>query len=198
MRPNDELNIQFFSTNQEAIGMVSGTTSYYRIFPDSTVNLPYIDKVKIAGMSAREASHYLTETLKPYIAPDLTVKVTMAEKVYYVIGERSAIMNPYRYFKEHVNIFEALAQAGSLSYQTDTKRIKILRRVNGKEQILKFNIRSKDIVDSEYYYIEPNDIIFLSRAPNTFFAITSFTTLTTFVTSTLSFVLLVLNYADSN
>lgn len=203
LQPNDEVIISFQSTNKEALSLISNGTSNqvannaisYRIYQDSTIDLPYISNVKVAGLTIREANQYLTETLKPYVANDLLVKVAMSDKIYYIIGESKKGKFPI--IKDNMNIFEALAQAGDMSLQADRKHIKILRRVDGKEKIFTFNIRSKDILDSEYYYIEPNDIIFVPQAKTAFFRITSFTTLISVVTSTLSFVLLVNNYINN-
>ncbi|MCR4619113.1 MAG: polysaccharide biosynthesis/export family protein [Paludibacteraceae bacterium] len=203
LQPNDELNISFGSANADAVSLFSngmGNTANinsqltYRIYQDGTIDLPYVSNVHVAGKTLRETNLYLTELLKPYVAEDLVVKTAMADRSYYVIGE--AQKGKFSIYKNNMNVFEALAQAGDLTPLADRKRIKILRRVDGKEKIVSFNIRSKDILDSEFYYIEPNDIIFIPQAGNAFFRITTFTSLMGFVTSTLSFVLLVTTYAN--
>ncbi len=59
-----------------------------------------------------------------------------------------------------------------------------------------FDIRSKDIINSEFYYIQPNDVIYIQDVPEQFFSITSFgSALSTFFT-TVSFGVLIYNIVD--
>ena len=200
LKPQDEINIRMFTTDADASKLFNGGAQSnganmvsYKIYDDGTIDLPYLKKVKVEGMTIRECSNFLTEKLKDYTSPDLFVKVTMARKVYYVIGESGKGEKPF--YKDKLNIFEALAQCGDLTTQADRKRIKIIRNVDGEEKIIKFDIRSKDILDSEYYYIKPNDIIFVPQTPGSFFKITSFSSFLGVITSSLPFVLLVVQYA---
>lgn len=200
LKPQDEINIRMFTTDADASKLFNGGAQSnganmvsYKIYDDGTIDLPYLKKVKVEGMTIRECSKFLTEKLKDYTSPDLFVKVTMARKVYYVIGESGKGEKPF--YKDKLNIFEALAQCGDLTTQADRKRIKIIRNVDGEEKIIKFDIRSKDILDSEYYYIKPNDIIYVPQTPGSFFKITSFSSFLGVITSSLTFVLLVVQYA---
>ena len=200
LKPQDEINIRMFTTDADASKLFNGGAQSnganmvsYKIYDDGTIDLPYLKKVKVEGMTIRECSNFLTEKLKDYTSPDLFVKVTMARKVYYVIGESGKGEKPF--YKDKLNIFEALAQCGDLTTQADRKRIKIIRNVDGEEKIIKFDIRSKDILDSEYYYIKPNDIIYVPQTPGSFFKITSFSSFLGVITSSLTFVLLVVQYA---
>lgn len=67
--------------------------------------------------------------------------------------------------------------------------MKILRNTNGQDTIIEFDIRSKDIVDSELYYIQPGDVILVNRPKASFFKITSFSTFLSVVISSISFIL---------
>lgn len=204
LQPKDEILFQVFTTNEDAAKMfntaggatlTSNPFGGRRIYDDGTVDLPYIDHVKIAGMTTREAGQYLTEVLRPYISDDLFVKVELGKKMYYTIGETGS--RNYEMYKDQMNIFEALAQSGDLNIEADRKKVKILRNTNGQDTIIEFDIRSKDIVDSELYYIQPGDIILVNRPKASFFKITSFSTFLSVVISSISFILLVINYTNN-
>ncbi|MBP5307449.1 MAG: polysaccharide biosynthesis/export family protein [Paludibacteraceae bacterium] len=206
LQPKDEIVFQVFTTNEEAATMFntaggasqSGGAMQFsgrKIYDDGTIDLPYIDHVKIAGMTVREAGKYLTEVLRPYISNDLFVKVELSKKVYYTIGATG--VGEHGMYKDEMNLFEALAQSGDLTLEADRKKIKILRNTNGQDTIIEFDIRSKDIVDSELYYIQPGDVIFANKPKGSFFKITSFSTFLSVIISSISFILLVINYTNS-
>lgn len=199
LQKKDEVIIRLFTTNDAAAKLFGGSSTNmnnqysYKIYEDGTIDLPYLKKVKIEGMTIRECEKFLSKALKDYINNDVFVKISLYKRVYYVLGESGK--GEFPYYKDQLNIFEALAAAGDLGVQADRKKIKLLRIVNGKEKILEFDIRSRDIVDSEYYYIRPNDIIYVPQTKGSFFKITSFGSFVGVITSSLSFVLLVLQYA---
>lgn len=200
LQPKDEIVFQVFTTNEEAAKMFNtaggaSQSSGRRIYDDGTIDLPYVDHIKIAGMTVREAGKYLTEILRPYISNDLFVKVELNKKVYYTIGATG--VGEHGMYKDEMNLFEALAQSGDLTVEADRKKIKILRNTNGQDTIIEFDIRSKDIVDSELYYIQPGDVIFANKPKGSFFKITSFSTFLNVIISSISFILLVINYTNS-
>jgi polysaccharide export outer membrane protein len=69
--------------------------------------------------------------------------------------------------------------------------VRIIRRSGDKSEVRTFDLRSKDIINSEFYYIRPNDIIYVPSFNGQFFGITSFTSLLSTITSTLSFGVLI-------
>ena len=89
--------------------------------------------------------------------------------------------------KEKMTIFEALAMAGDLGEFNSRKEIKLVREKNGVTTIKTFDARSKDLVNSEYYYIEPNDIIYIRKIPGYSFGINSAATVVGVTAATLSF-----------
>lgn len=68
-----------------------------------------------------------------------------------------------------LNIFQALAISGAFDKFGDRTRVKIIRQTPNGTEVKTFDIRSKDIVDSEYYYIQPNDVIYVNEMSRTFF-----------------------------
>ena len=77
--------------------------------------------------------------------------------------------------------------AGDLQEFNSRQEIKLVREKNGVTTIKTFDARSKDIVNSEYYYIEPNDIIYIRQIPGYSFGINHVTTVIGVTAATLSF-----------
>ncbi len=200
IKPGDEIAIQIFSTNPDVtrifsrnintINPVLRNFSTYIVYSDGTVDLPFISKVNVAGKTLREAQELIVFLLRDYINTEFAVNMIISNRYFYVIG-KSAKKGQYTFYKDKLNIFEAIALAGDLDVVADRSKVKIIRKTENQEQVFKFDLRSKDILDSEYYYIQPDDVIYIGESTNSFFKITSYTTFLTTITSTLSFILLV-------
>ena len=54
-------------------------------------------------------------------------------------------------------------------------------------EIKVFDVRSEDIINSEFYYIEPNDVIYIQKIKGQSFGINSVTTTISVVATTLAF-----------
>lgn len=114
----------------------------------------------------------------------ISVEVNIVNRSFSIIGAQSG---RYMITKEKMTIFEALAAAGDLKEFNSRKEIKLVREKNGVTTIKTFDARSKDIINSEYYYIEPNDIIYIRQMPGYSFGINSATTAVSVTAATISF-----------
>jgi polysaccharide export outer membrane protein len=76
---------------------------------------------------------------------------------------------------------------GDLGEFNSRKEIKLVREKEGVTTIKTFDARSKDIINSEFYYIEPNDIIYIRQIPGYSFGINHVTTVIGVTAATISF-----------
>ena len=77
-----------------------------------------------------------------------------------LIGEvkRPGRYNPY---VSQLNLFEAIALSGDMTSYGNRERVMIIRKNNGKEEIFIVNMLDKNIINSEYYHLLPNDVIYV-------------------------------------
>ena len=96
--------------------------------------------------------------------------------------------------KEKINIFQALALSGDLTTYADRKHIKIIRQTeNGETKIHNIDVRNKNIINSEFYYIQPNDVIYVPYLTEKSFGITHFTGILSTTLSTISLIATIIN-----
>ena len=119
------------------------------------------------------------------------VDVKIVGRYFSVIGGGSNGKFPI--LREKMNVFQAIAMAGDISTFGDRSKIKVLREINGTTKISEFDIRSKDIINSEFYYIQPNDVIYIQNVNEQFFSVTTFGAALSTVFSTFSFGLFIYN-----
>lgn len=200
LQKNDMIRIRLLTTNDEAAAifdMNNGSSSSssggnsYRIYEDGTIDIPFINNIPVAGLTLREAAKVIEGRMKEFV-PDAMVKVALANDKFYVIADKKT--GVYEFYKEKLNIFQALAMTGNIPNNVDRRRVRIIRPdVDGKAQVIQFDMRAKSIIGSEYYYIQPNDVIYISSIKGNFFRTESYTESVGFITTSISFLVTVFN-----
>ena len=201
IRINDEI-IYRLITMDETMSKMLGTNnvSYssqyansYRVHQDGTIDLPFLKPVKVQGLTEKELQDTLKAAFREII-PDADVKVSLYNKYFSVIGDAHA--GQFYIYKEKMNIFQALAMTGDVMNSGDRRHIRIIRpRDNGQEpEILEFDMRTNSIIDSKYYYIYPNDVIYVARERNSFFTVSNYSGFISLITSSVALLTTVLNY----
>ena len=165
----------------------------YLIDEEGNIDFPTIGKVYVRGLTTREVKHKLEEELGTLLKEipgysTISVELNIVNRSFSIIGAQSG---RYMINKEKMTIFEALAMAGDLGEYNSRKEIKIVREKEGVTTIKTFDARSKDIVNSEFYYIEPNDIIYVRYIPGYSFGINHVTTVIGVTAATISFGVLI-------
>lgn len=161
----------------------------YLVDEEGNIDFPTIGKVPVRGLTTRDVKQKIEEELSKLLQEipgykTVSVEVNIVNRTFSVIGAQSG---RYQITKEKMTIFEALAMVGDLGEFNSRKEIKIVREMEGVTTIKTFDARSKDIVNSEFYYIEPNDIIYIRQIPGYSFGINHVTTIIGVTASTISF-----------
>lgn len=185
----DETLAKTLSSNENTNSQYANS---YRIYSDGTVDIPFLAPVKLAGLTELEAQDTLRKAFREII-PDADVKLAMYNKRFTVMGDaRSGVYNIY---KERMTIFQALAMSGDLMNSGDRRHVRIIRpRGNGEPMVMEFDIRPNSIINSEYYYVYPNDLIYVSRDGGSFYKQSSYSSFLALITSSVSLLITVLNY----
>ena len=210
LKPDDRLYIQAYSlddkmnlafnggsigNNMLSVVQGGGITSElytYLVDENGDLTLPFLGVVNVQGKTVRETRRLLEDEMGAYFflgKVDFDVKVV--GRHYSVIGRSSS--GRFSMPKEKINIFEALAQARDIGLYGDRSKIIVLRETKEGTQIKEFDIRSASIVDSEFYYIEPDDVIYIRNRTDEIFGITNYTGAVGFFMTLSSLTLLIYN-----
>jgi polysaccharide export outer membrane protein len=186
----DETYSKMLGTNNISSGQYANS---YRVQADGTVDLPFLKPLKMQGLTEVEAQNLLRDAFKEII-PDADVKLALYNKYFSVIGDAHA--GQFYIYKEKLNIFQALAMTGDVMNSGDRRHIRIIRpRDNGQEpEVLEFDIRTNTIIDSKYYYVYPNDVIYVARTKDSFYKVPTYTGFLGLITSSVALLTTVLNY----
>ena len=162
----------------------------YLVYDDGTIDYPMVGRMNVRGMTTREIKNELEHRLMEYVQDQteykmLSVEVNIVRRSFSVISDHGS--GTFNIDREKVTIFEALAMAGDIGDFGDRSKVRIVREIEGNTQVKVFDVRSDDIVNSEYYYIEPNDVIYIQRIKGQSFGVNSVTTTISVVATTLAF-----------
>lgn len=195
--PDQKINSIYNGSNQN-MSMMMGSTDYsdlytYQIREDGTIKLPIVGYLNVKGLSIRQAKQKIESSIRSVMVDECAVDVRVVGRYFSIIG--SGTNGRYPIMREKMNIFQALALAGDINTYGDRSSIKILRESPSGTNVSVFDIRSKEIINSEYYYIQPNDVIYIQDVKSQFFSVTNFGTALSTTFSTISFGVLIYNLA---
>jgi polysaccharide export outer membrane protein len=127
--------------------------------PDGKISLPLVSDVQAAGLTPSELAATLTERFKKYLNdPQVTVIVSQINsRRVYVVGE---VTHPGAFpLLPDMTVLQALADAGGFTPFANTKKIHIVRTVDGKQN--EFPFEYKAVLDgsksSENIKLMPGD-----------------------------------------
>jgi len=162
----------------------------YLVQDDGCIDFPMVGRIFVRGKTTRDVKLILENELGSFVKgygdyKMMSVEVSIVRRSFSVISDRGS--GTFNIQKEKVTIFEALAMAGDIGDFGDRSKVRIVREKEGLTQVKEFDVRSEDIINSEYYYIEPNDVIYIQRIKGQSFGINSVTTSISVVATTLAF-----------
>ncbi len=158
------LTVQTNVTN--AIGSRNATTQpsliSYLVANDGTIDFPILGVLEVGGKTKTEVEEMVREKLKPYLNERPVVNVRMANFKISVLGEVTA-PGEFTISKEKVNVLEALALAKDMTIWGMRENVKLIREhADGSHQIVELNLNDVSIVNSPYYQLQQNDILYVT------------------------------------
>lgn len=158
----DELK-DFTMTNIGNVGSGSNSTSGrgVRIQEDGNIELARIGKIYVLGLTLKEAREKIEEEFyKIFTKEAVYLEVNMSGINFTIVGEAGA--GNYSVPKYELNLLEAFAMAGDLSPYADRNHIQILRTTPEGTQRAVLDITKESVMNSEYFWLQPNDIIIVN------------------------------------
>ena len=126
---------------------------------DGFIDLPVVGKLLVKDKTVADVTAMLKESLKNVLNQPI-ISVKLLNCYVSVLGE---VKTPgrYVYSEDKLTIFEALSMAGDITDYGNRKVIIHIRNANGKTTRTELNLTNPEVVTSELYYLQPNDIIYV-------------------------------------
>lgn len=134
--------------------------SGYTLTDAGIVELPVLGNLKLVGLTTEQAKEVLEKELRKYVKDeDYFVRVRLGGIRYSALGE-FARPGKYTLLQNRVTIFEAIANAGDLTIVAKRDNIMLIRQYPDGSKMHRINLNHKNIMNSEFYFLRPNDMIY--------------------------------------
>jgi polysaccharide biosynthesis/export protein len=178
VQPNDVLSIGVSTLSPESNVLFSGGASVSRVSNGATlpsgagsaanaytvdkngyINFPVLGQVKVGGMTKDQVREKLTSDISKYVKSPI-VNVGFDNFKVTVIGEVNR-PSTFTVNNDNINLLEALGLAGDMTVYGKRENVLIIREQNGKRTMNRVNLNRKDVLNSPYFYLKQNDIVYV-------------------------------------
>lgn len=176
-------NTAIYNAPQNAEGPLLG----YEVDDKGNIEFVKLGTLHVAGMTRKELKEKLEKDLVPYLAQSV-VAVSFLNRHVTMMGAVSPQILPMP--NDRMTILDALAASGDIGDKGKTNNILVIREKGNSKEFKRLNLTDESIFYSPYFYLQPNDIVYVQpvkkKAENT-------TRIIGYVTSGLSLLIFIID-----
>ncbi|MCG8700831.1 MAG: polysaccharide biosynthesis/export family protein [Bacteroidales bacterium] len=136
------------------------------------INFSFIDKMFVKGMTVQEIKDALQTKLDEYFK-DATAIVKLVNFQVAVLGEVNEPGN-FTIEQDQINLFQAIGLAGGLTQYGNLKQVKLVRQNQEGVEVQILDLTNAELLTSEYFYLLPDDVIYIEPRSSKSFALSQF------------------------
>ena len=131
----------------------------YPVTEEGVISIPLIGNVKVEGLSVNEARNLLQQEVSKFLK-NSSVDLKLISFKISVMGE---VNNPgyYYIYNGQATILEGLSLAGDITDYGNRNNIKLIRQNDDGVEVVLLDLAKSDVMKSKYYYLLPNDVIYV-------------------------------------
>jgi polysaccharide export outer membrane protein len=166
VKPFNRTTMQRTGEDGNAGGNARLGDNQYQVTSDGYIPFPVLGNVYCKGMTKQQLKTELDSRLKQY----LTDPVVTVRHLNFNISILGDVGSPGQKTSstERLNIFQALALAGDMRDSANRTNVKLIRysEESGKDITYNLDLSEASIVNSPYYYLQQNDILYVEPDKN--------------------------------
>ena len=189
LKSNDELYIQINSLDEGAANVFSNPANQssrsmgnmspysasltsYSIDKEGYLLMPVIGNIYVKDKTISQVSIILRDSLY-HILNQPIVSVKLVNRFVSVLGE---VRTPghYPYSQEKLSIYDAIGLAGDITDYGNRDMVILIRNENGENIRAHLDLTKSEILASGFYYLRPNDIVYVKPLRNKFWGMRQF------------------------
>lgn len=162
----DEVNTNVFTNAGNSQNMNIGSLQpygaslmSYSINKEGYLLLPVIGNIFVKDQTLTQVSTLIKDSLLNILSqPQVTVK--LVNRYISVLGQ---VRNPghFAYAQEKLTIYDAIGLAGDMTTYANRKEVVLTRNENGKNVIVRIDLTKPEILETNFYYLRPNDLVYI-------------------------------------
>lgn len=174
LSPTDAISYRVFANDGfKLIDISTQTTGTNRLIDieetidkEGYLKAPLLGKVKLSGMTLREAQAFLEKEYETfYVRPFVQLRITNKRVIVFPGNAGDAQVVPI--LNNNTTVFEAIALAGGISNDGKAYRIKLVRRTTtqSKPEVYLIDLSTIDGITAGNTTVLANDIIYVETRP---------------------------------
>jgi polysaccharide biosynthesis/export protein len=132
----------------------------YMVDEEGYINFSFIDRMMVKGITLEEVKKKIQKTLNEYFK-ETTVIVKLVNFQIAILGEVNSPGN-FTIDKDQVNLLQAISMAGGFKEFANTTKVTLVRQTLGGSDVFTLNLNDKKILESDNFYLMPNDVIYVA------------------------------------
>ncbi len=172
IQTGDLLSVNVFSVNEKVASLfakgdnnrsvvnseISAYLNSFVVSDSGYMTVPLVGNVYVEGLSLQQARDMIQEKIREFFF-DAVIDLKIVSFKISILGE---VNKPgvYRVYDARINIFEAIGLAGDLTI-FGKRNILLIRQQGGVQKIHEVNLKDRNLLTQEYFYLAPDDIIYV-------------------------------------
>ena len=206
VHPGDNLYIKVGSLDEKS-NYFENSSNYNNYYTESAIYLnsytvndsgyvefPLIGKINVDNMTIADIREAIQKKVNEYVKNTVVI-VKLANFRVSLFGEFK-LPGKYVVYQDKINIFEAIAMAGDMTDFAKKSCVLLVRQTEGGTRMYRLNLNSSSILESDLYYLMPNDLIYAEAVKGKQFAFNEFPYV--LILTTITTTLLLLNYFSTH
>lgn len=141
--------------------------SGYSVSDSGYIEMPILDTIYVNNMTVDKAKDRIADKADQYLKKAQVI-AKMANFRFTVMGEVN-MPGVKEVLDNQVNIMEALAYAGDITYNGNRQEVLLIRPTGKGSRTYRLDLTDADLINNEKYYIQPNDVLYVKPLRSTLF-----------------------------
>lgn len=131
----------------------------YQVNDSGYIDFPFVGNVLMKDLTLDEAKTLVQSIVDDYLK-ETTVILKLAINKVTVLGE---VIKPgeFSIWESKLTIFDAISMAGDMTPFAKRNKVALVRETSDGSKITYLDLNNAEILTSEYYYILPNDVVYV-------------------------------------
>jgi polysaccharide export outer membrane protein len=187
------LNPLSAGNNQNIGNDASVYLNSYSVTESGYLDFPMVGEILVKNLNVEQ----IQKKIEDHLNTLLIQFVVIVKLVNYNITMLGEVNRPgqYKIYQNSINVFEAVSMASDLTDFANRNKVAIIRQTKTGSEVVYIDMTKRDLLLSDYYYLRPNDILYVQPLKGKQFSFANFPygIMFGFISSTI----LLLNYLNN-
>ena len=153
------LNPLTYGNNTNINNDASVYLNSYSVTEAGYLDFPMVGEILVKNLNVEEIKGKIEDKLNTL----LIQYVVIVKLVNFNITMLGEVQRPgqYKIYQDNINIFEAVSMASDLTDFANRNKVAIIRQTKTGSKVVYVDMTKRDLLLSDYYYLRPNDIIYV-------------------------------------